>query len=82
MAQEWPLDDTSADARDALTRVYARMSSAEKVERMRAVTLAANRLTLAGLRTRNPEASDGVLLLELAKLRLGEELVRRIYGDG
>jgi hypothetical protein len=82
MAARTSLDDTSPHAREALTRLYAQMSPAEKVERLRALTLAANLLTLAGLRARNPEASEHALLLELAKLRLGDDLVRRVYGDG
>jgi len=56
------------------------MSPAEKLDCMRAVTLAANRLALAGLRAHHPDATEGALLLELAKRRLGEDLVRRVYG--
>ena len=75
-----PLDDTSPAARAVLTAAYARMSPAEKIERMRAVTLAANRLGLAGLRDRYPDDSEGTLLLRLAQVRLGDELTRRAYG--
>jgi hypothetical protein len=46
-----------------------------------ASALAANRMALAGLRLRHPERTDGELLLQLARLRLGDDLVRRVYGD-
>jgi len=75
------VDDTSPETRTVLARLYAQMSPAEKLERLRAVTLAANRLALAGLRARHPDATEGALLLELAKLRLGDDLARRVYGD-
>ena len=61
---------------------YAEMSFAEKAERIRAVTLAANQMALAGLRLRHPNASHRELLLALARLRLGDDLVDRVYGDG
>ncbi len=56
------------------------MSPAEKAARVVALTRAANTLALAGLRVRHPEASDGELLLRLAAIRLGPDLVRRVYG--
>jgi len=81
MSHGSPLDDTNPAARAILTAVYARMSPAEKLECMRAVTLAANRLALAGLRERYPDADEGTLLLRLAQRRLGDELTRRAYGS-
>lgn len=74
------VNDTDAAAQRFLDRRYAEMSLAEKAERLRAVTLAANRMALAGLRLRHPGASEGELLLELARLRLGDDLVKRVYG--
>jgi hypothetical protein len=38
-------------------------------------------MALAGLRLRHPERTDGELLLQLARLRLGDDLVRRVHGD-
>ena len=76
------VNDTSSAAQQVVDRRYASMSSAEKVERVRAITRAANQMALAGLRLRHPGASEGELLLELAKLRLGDDLARRVYGDG
>jgi hypothetical protein len=56
------------------------MSPAEKIERMRAITLAANRICLAGLRGRYPDETEATLLLRLARIRLGDELTQRVYG--
>jgi len=74
------VNDTSAAAQQAVDRRYAEMSFAEKAERVRAVTLAANEMALAGLRLRHPSASRRDLLLALARLRLGDDLVDRVYG--
>ena len=80
MAARLPQDDTSPEARDFLRRRYAAMSLADKAECLRAVTLAANQMAMAGIRLRLPDASRGQLLLELARLRLGDEMVERVYG--
>ena len=74
------VSDTSLAAQAVVDRRYAEMSFAEKVERVRAVTLAANQMALAGLRLRHPSASERELLLALARLRLGDDLVDRVYG--
>jgi hypothetical protein len=73
-------DDTSADARAVLDALYASMSPGEKLGPMRELTLAANRLALAGLAARHPGESRRELLLRLARLRLGDDLVDRVYG--
>lgn len=75
------LDDTDPKARAVQLRLYAAMSPAQKLRRMNDLTLAANMLALAGLRERFPSATEGELLLRLARLRLGDELVRRVYGE-
>jgi hypothetical protein len=76
------VSDTSAAAQAAVDQRYAEMSFAEKAERVRAVTLAANQMALAGLRLRHPKKSQRELLLALARLRLGDDLVDRVYGNG
>ena len=80
MADDTVADDTAPAVRELLNRRYAAMSLGEKAERLRAVTLGANHMALARLRTRHPHASESRLLLELARLRLGDDLVRRVYG--
>lgn len=56
------------------------MTPAEKLRCVEDLTRTANTLSLAGLRRRHPEATEGELLLRLAVLRLGEDLVRKAYG--
>lgn len=80
MDQRSQLDDTSADARRVQQALYASMTPAEKLRRMSELTLAVNQLALAGLALRYPRESRGDLLLRLARLRLGDELVDRVYG--
>jgi hypothetical protein len=63
-----------------LRELYAAMTPGEKLRRMSELTLAANQLALAGLAARHPEESRQELLLRLARLRLGDELVDRAYG--
>lgn len=74
-------NDTSVAAQEVIDRRYAEMSFAEKAERVRALTRATNQMALAGLRLRQPNASQRELLLALARLRLGDDLVDRVYCD-
>lgn len=71
--------DTDAATLAVMTELYARMTPAEKLERVRDLTLTSARLALAGLRARHPQEDEGELLLRLASLRLGDELVSRVY---
>jgi hypothetical protein len=80
MRQRSQLDDTSHDARRVQQALYASMTSAEKLRRMSELTLAANQLALAGLAARYPRESRQELLLRLARLRLGADVVDRVYG--
>jgi hypothetical protein len=75
-----PLTDTSPDADAVRLERYARMTPAEKAARVVALTRTACTLSLAGLRERHPDADEQELLLRLAVLRLGPELVSRAYG--
>lgn len=73
------LTDTSPEALAKQIELYRRMTSVQKARLVRDVTLTANTMGLAGLRQRHPAASERELLLRLAVLRLGEELVARAY---
>ena len=75
------ISDTPAAAQEVVDRRYAEMSFAERAECLRAVTLAANEMALAGLRLRHPNASRSELLLALARLRLGDDLFDLVYGN-
>ena len=63
-----------------MTALYARMTPAEKLRRVRELTLAVNRLAIAGLRSRHPDDSEAQLRLRLARIRLGDDLVDAVYG--
>ena len=72
--------DTSPEVWEKQLELYRRMTPAEKAEGVRALTLAVNRVALAGLRQRYPAASESELRLRLAAVRLGADLVARAYG--
>jgi hypothetical protein len=72
--------DTSAAADSVQLELLREMSPAARAERMTALTLAVQRLALAGMRRRHPLASEDELWLRLAAQRLGPEVVRKVYG--
>jgi hypothetical protein len=72
--------DTAPHAMEVLVDLYRRMTPAEKLRRVRDLTLAANQLALAGLRSRHPDESEPELLLRLARIRLGDAVVAQAYG--
>ena len=72
--------DSAPDATAVQSEIYRRMSSHQKARCLREVCLSANTLALTGLRQRHPSATERELLLRLAVLRLGEDLVFRAYG--
>ncbi len=74
------LSDTTAAIDAVRFGRYASMSPAEKAARVADLTRAACTLTLAGLRQRHPGADERELLLRLAVLRLGADVVSRAYG--
>jgi hypothetical protein len=55
------------------------MTPAEKIHRVRALTLMVDRLALAGLRSRHPDDSEGMLMMRLARIRLGADLFDGAY---
>ena len=75
-----PLSDTAPEAAGLHARLVAALTPAERTQRMRELTLGASLTALAGLRRRYPGATDRELLLRLAVLRLGAEVVARVYG--
>ncbi len=74
------ISDTSPDAARIYNTAVAGLSPTGRLERARDLARAANELALAGLRRRFPTASEPELLLRLAALRLGPEVVQRAYG--
>jgi hypothetical protein len=56
------------------------MTPQQKAEIFTGLTLAVQELAMAGLRQQFPDASEDELRLRLAARRLGNDLVRRIWG--
>lgn len=71
--------DTDPAALRQLDALYARMAPADKLRRVRQLTLAVNRLALAGRQMRDPELGRAEHLRQLARQRLGPEAFARIY---
>jgi hypothetical protein len=71
--------DTDATTLARMDELYRRMTPAEKLQKVRELTLVVNGLALAGLRDRYPDDPEARLLLRLARQRLGAELFERVY---
>jgi hypothetical protein len=75
------LTDTDAATMARMDAFYRQMSPAEKLQRVRDLTKVADRLSMAGLRTRHPDDSAAVLSLRLARIRLGQDLFDQAYPE-
>ena len=75
------VSDTDPVTRDVMSAMYRRMTAEEKLRRVQDLTETAARLALAGLHARHPEARSDELLLRLARIRLGDEIVDAAYAD-
>ncbi|MEZ4424976.1 MAG: hypothetical protein R3E98_16395 [Gemmatimonadota bacterium] len=67
-------DDTDRDTLGHMSQLYRGMTPAEKLGRVSALTRAAERMALAGLRSRHPGEDDDRLRLRLARQRLGAQV--------
>jgi hypothetical protein len=72
------LNDTSADAERVLIESYRRMSMVEKWRQMGEIFSTAKSLHAAGVRFRNPDASDEEVHEAWLRQVLGPDLVRTI----
>ena len=72
--------DTSARADAVQFELLRAMTPAQRAEIFTALTLAVQDLAMAGLRKRYPAATDDELRLRLAARRLGDDVVRRVWG--
>lgn len=73
--------DTSPDAHEAQIRAYRRMGGAARVVVMFRLSESARRWSIAGIRRRHPRYDDLQLRLALARMTLGDDLVRRVWPD-
>ena len=72
--------DTHPDAERVLVEGYRQMSSAEKLQRVVAMTQGVQQMALARLRSQYPDDSERQLQLRLAALWLDDEVMRAAVG--
>ena len=74
------LDDTHPIIQALLIDGYRKMSPAEKIDRIRSLTLAVQKLALADIRRRHPEADAREQSLRLASRWIEPALMARAFG--
>jgi len=73
--------DTSREAMRVQLDLWRRMSPLEKAAVVSGVSIAVQRIAVAGILTRHPGASDRECMLRLALMTLGRELACKVYPD-
>ena len=73
-------NDTHPTVEALLIEGYRRMSPAEKLERVRALTRAVQELALADVRRRHPNADEREQALRVASRWIEPELMSRAFG--
>lgn len=71
--------DTSPEAHAIQTAVYRHMGGAARVDVLFRLSTAVRALTLAGIHARHPEYTPEQAAQALARLTLGDDLVRRAW---
>ena len=72
--------DTSADAESVMLGIYRKMPAWRRLELLDEACSLSVELARAGLRRRNPKASDKAIERLLRDLMLGEDLAAVVYG--
>jgi len=72
--------DTSERTDEVQFEILRRMTVQQRAELFTQMTLAVQELAMAGLRKQYPNATDDELRLRLAARRLGNDVVRKIWG--
>jgi hypothetical protein len=70
--------DTSRDAFRKQLEIVRRMTPAERLARLDALTAFARNLTLTGIRRTHPDATEAQVLEIFFRLRLGRDLADRV----
>jgi hypothetical protein len=73
--------DTAREAEDLQIARWREMSATEKAQLAASWSGGLDRVALAGIRLRHPNASDRECVLRLAALKLGRDLPRRVYPE-
>ncbi len=71
--------DTSADADTVQLEAYRRMGGAGRAQVMFRLSELTRRTSAAGIRKRHPDYDDAQVMLALARLLYGDELVRSAW---
>jgi hypothetical protein len=77
---KWGKSDTSPEARRVQYEIYRRMPLGRRLELVFDMYDTGQRLAIAGLRMRHPQASEEELHRLWARQHLGAELFKRVYG--
>lgn len=80
MSVSRPLD-TSPEAQAVQDAVYRKLGAYGRVETAFRLTATARALTEAGIRHRHPDYSDAQVNAAVARLLLGDDLVREVWPD-
>jgi len=73
--------DSSPESQALQVELWRRMSTVERTRIISALTRSVQELSLAGIRRRNPGATDRECMLRLAALKLGMEMTLEAYPD-
>jgi hypothetical protein len=73
--------DTTADIEQRQVDSWRRLSPLERLRLVSDTTRAVMNLSLAGIRSRHPQASERECFLRLAAILLGVDTARRVYPD-
>jgi hypothetical protein len=74
------ISDTTPEAIEVQYDLYRRMSPAKKIELVFDAYRTGRLLSMAGIRTQNPSASEDEVWHIWAKRHLGEGLYNKVYG--
>jgi hypothetical protein len=74
------LNDTSEEARQVVDSIYRTMTPGEKFIRVFDAYNTGKLLAMAGIRMRNPDATEEQVWWLWAKQHLGEKLFNEVYG--
>lgn len=77
----WPFD-TSAEAQAFQDGVYRRLGGRERADIQFRLSRMARSIAEAGVRHRHPDYDDGQVQRAVARLVLGDDLVRRVWPGG
>ncbi len=74
------LSDTSPEARAVQDEILRKLTPADRLQIVSDLTVGIQNMAFAALRQEHPDLSDDEIWLILAARRLGDDVVRRVYG--